>query len=60
MNIRSRLISLDEPNVPCKDAEGELGSLVTEGEDVEDLRPLPRLRPRFKFMNENKSNSYNC
>lgn len=46
MKIRSKLISFVEPNVLCcNEAEGELGSLVTDAEDVEDLRPLPRLRP---------------
>lgn len=45
INILSKLISLEEPKAPCKDAEGELGSLVTEAEEVDDFRPLPRLRP---------------
>lgn len=45
INIRSKFISFAEPNVLCKDAEGELGSLVTDAADVDDLRPFPRLRP---------------
>lgn len=45
INIRSKLISLEEPKVLCKEADGELGSLVTEAEEVEDFRPLARGRP---------------
>lgn len=43
--MRSKLISLVEPKVLCNEADGELGSLVTEAEEVEDFRPLPRGRP---------------
>ncbi len=48
INIRSKLISLVEPNVLCKEAEGELGSLVTDADEVDDFLPLPRLRPMTK------------
>lgn len=52
INIRSKLISLVEPKVLCREADGELGSLVTEAEEVEDFRPFPRGRPRVRNLHE--------
>lgn len=61
MNILSKLISFVDPKVLFSDAVGELGSLVTDAADVDDLRPLPRLRPTIKrklvFRNKNENST---